>query len=172
MQQRIEQLLRICTTPSLRRFPAPPGRLTEFGLAPAALQLRLNDRELMFGATDPIHGWRYIRMGDQIHLIGDGFHHHLTASASAFLRGAIMPELPEVETTRRGITPHILGQRVSQVAIRQPRLRWPVPLTIAEILPSERLRRVDRRGKVSVAGIRCRHPDHPSGHVRQPAHRC
>jgi formamidopyrimidine-DNA glycosylase len=58
-----------------------------------------------------------------------------------------MPELPEVETTRRGITPHILGQRVSQVVIRQPRLRWPVPLTIAETLPGERLHQVNRRGK-------------------------
>jgi formamidopyrimidine-DNA glycosylase len=58
-----------------------------------------------------------------------------------------MPELPEVETTRRGITPHILGQAVAQVVIRQPQLRWPVPMTIAEILPGERLCRLERRGK-------------------------
>ena len=38
-----------------------------------------------------------------------------------------MPELPEVETTRRGITPHILGRRISRLQVREPRLRWPVP---------------------------------------------
>ncbi|PKL97228.1 MAG: DNA-formamidopyrimidine glycosylase, partial [Gammaproteobacteria bacterium HGW-Gammaproteobacteria-7] len=38
-----------------------------------------------------------------------------------------MPELPEVETTRRGIEPHLLGQRVDRVLVRDRRLRWPVP---------------------------------------------
>ena len=35
-----------------------------------------------------------------------------------------MPELPEVETTRRGIAPHLEGQRVSRVVVRERRLRW------------------------------------------------
>lgn len=38
-----------------------------------------------------------------------------------------MPELPEVETTRRGIAPHLEGQRVSRVVVRERRLRWPIP---------------------------------------------
>jgi formamidopyrimidine-DNA glycosylase len=38
-----------------------------------------------------------------------------------------MPELPEVETTRRGIEPHIDGQRITKMDIRQPKLRWPIP---------------------------------------------
>ena len=38
-----------------------------------------------------------------------------------------MPELPEVETTRRGIEPHLLGRTVAAVTVRQPKLRWPVP---------------------------------------------
>jgi formamidopyrimidine-DNA glycosylase len=37
-----------------------------------------------------------------------------------------MPELPEVETTLRGVLPHILNQRISRVVVREPRLRWPV----------------------------------------------
>jgi formamidopyrimidine-DNA glycosylase len=37
-----------------------------------------------------------------------------------------MPELPEVETTRRGIAPHVGGRRVAFVHVRQPRLRLPV----------------------------------------------
>jgi len=38
-----------------------------------------------------------------------------------------MPELPEVETTLRGIQPHLLNQPVARVTVRDPRLRWPVP---------------------------------------------
>jgi len=58
-----------------------------------------------------------------------------------------MPELPEVETTRRGIAPHIEGQRVSRILVRQPRLRWPIPETVLERLPPAQLHRVRRRAK-------------------------
>jgi formamidopyrimidine-DNA glycosylase len=58
-----------------------------------------------------------------------------------------MPELPEVETIRRGITPHLLGRRVSGVVLREPRLRWPVPSDLAEHLVGRTLTAVDRRGK-------------------------
>lgn len=58
-----------------------------------------------------------------------------------------MPELPEVETTRRGITPHILNSVVERVAIRQPKLRWPVPGEITEKLPGQSLQKLERRGK-------------------------
>lgn len=57
-----------------------------------------------------------------------------------------MPELPEVETTRRGILPHIRGKRVQQVVVRQPRLRWPVSAEIAA-LAGQTLEDVERRGK-------------------------
>ena len=83
-ERRIEQLLGICTTPSLQRFPLPSEGLAEFGLDNPAIRLRLNDLELAFGTTDPLNGWRYVRVGDQIHLIGDGFQHHLTAPAGAY----------------------------------------------------------------------------------------
>ena len=43
-----------------------------------------------------------------------------------------MPELPEVEVSRQGIRPHITGQTISKVVIRQPQLRWPVPDAIHE----------------------------------------
>ena len=44
-----------------------------------------------------------------------------------------MPELPEVETTRRGIEPHVLGVRVKEVIVRRRDLRQPVSKSIAEI---------------------------------------
>lgn len=57
-----------------------------------------------------------------------------------------MPELPEVETTRRGILPHISGKRVNQVVVRQPSLRWPVSDEVFA-LAGQTLATVDRRGK-------------------------
>lgn len=58
-----------------------------------------------------------------------------------------MPELPEVETVRRGIAPHLTGQTIAQVIVRQPRLRWPVPETLAQQLPGQVIQRVERRAK-------------------------
>lgn len=57
-----------------------------------------------------------------------------------------MPELPEVETTRRGIEPHLLGQRIDQFIVRQPKLRWPVPVEIQK-LSGASIDAVQRRGK-------------------------
>ncbi len=59
----------------------------------------------------------------------------------------VMPELPEVETTRRGIEPHIVGQRVSGLILRQRRLRWPVPRSLDRQLPGQVIRAVRRRAK-------------------------
>lgn len=58
-----------------------------------------------------------------------------------------MPELPEVETTRQGIAPHIEGRQVSAIAIRQPQLRWPIPNDIKVHLPRKKLLGIHRRGK-------------------------
>jgi formamidopyrimidine-DNA glycosylase len=58
-----------------------------------------------------------------------------------------MPELPEVETTRRGIAPHITGCTVARVLVREPRLRWPVPHELIEQLPGQTVLAVGRRGK-------------------------
>lgn len=58
-----------------------------------------------------------------------------------------MPELPEVETTRRGIAPHLEGQRIAKVIVRNPALRWPVPDHIRHDLPEQLIHRVSRRAK-------------------------
>lgn len=57
-----------------------------------------------------------------------------------------MPELPEVETTRRGIEPYLLNQSVSKLTIHQWQLRWAIPKTITQI-KDQRITAVDRRGK-------------------------
>lgn len=58
-----------------------------------------------------------------------------------------MPELPEVETTRRGLAPHVLGQRVLQVIVRDGRLRWPVPGDLPALLAGQTIERLERRAK-------------------------
>ncbi|TAL88877.1 MAG: bifunctional DNA-formamidopyrimidine glycosylase/DNA-(apurinic or apyrimidinic site) lyase [Rhodanobacter sp.] len=58
-----------------------------------------------------------------------------------------MPELPEVETTRRGIAPYLIGRRVTGVILRRPDLRWPIPAEISALLPGQRIDAVERRAK-------------------------
>lgn len=58
-----------------------------------------------------------------------------------------MPELPEVETTCRGIAPHVINRTVTGVIVRQPQLRWPVPADLAEQLVGRKLLGASRRGK-------------------------
>lgn len=57
-----------------------------------------------------------------------------------------MPELPEVEVSRRGIQPWLEGQVVKSVVIRHPRLRWPIPAEV-KLLEGEPIQRVERRAK-------------------------
>ena len=58
-----------------------------------------------------------------------------------------MPELPEVETTRAGLAPHLEGRRVRSVLLRRPDLRWPIPPEVGERLPGQRIAAVRRRAK-------------------------
>ena len=58
-----------------------------------------------------------------------------------------MPELPEVETTRRGLAPHMQGQRIEAVIVRNRALRWPIPRDLARQVRGRTVRAVERRGK-------------------------
>ena len=58
-----------------------------------------------------------------------------------------MPELPEVETTRRGIAPHITGKKVTRIIIRNKNLRWPIPARLKNELTGQAIKQVSRRGK-------------------------
>ncbi len=58
-----------------------------------------------------------------------------------------MPELPEVETTRRGIEPHVAGRIVTRLVVRNPRLRWRVTKKLARELSGQTILSVARRGK-------------------------
>ena len=58
-----------------------------------------------------------------------------------------MPELPEVEATRCGIEPHLVGKSIEQVIVRHPRLRWPIPDNLPKLLTGLAIQAVSRRAK-------------------------
>ena len=58
-----------------------------------------------------------------------------------------MPELPEVETTLRGIEPHIIGKTVKFVIVRQSRLRWPVSPDLSQSVTGKKINSIARRAK-------------------------
>ena len=58
-----------------------------------------------------------------------------------------MPELPEVETTRQGLLPHMMGKKITRVVVRDARLRWPVPTEFAASLTGLTVTAITRRGK-------------------------
>lgn len=74
-----------------------------------------------------------------------------------------MPELPEVETTRRGLLPHLLGRRIEGVELRRKDLRWPFPADLAEVLTGARIEGLRRRAKYLL--IELDRPEHVLLHL-------
>ena len=64
-----------------------------------------------------------------------------------------MPELPEVETTRRGIAPHLEGRKVIRLIVRDPRLRWPIPEDLAIQIENQTFTAIRRRAKYLLMDI-------------------
>lgn len=64
-----------------------------------------------------------------------------------------MPELPEVEVTRRGVAPHLEGRVVDSVLLRRDGLRWPFPPELDALLRGQRITHTGRRGKYLLIGF-------------------
>ena len=64
-----------------------------------------------------------------------------------------MPELPEVETIRRGVTPHVIDRRITRVVVRESRMRWPVPDDLASRVAGQGVLSTDRRGKYLLLAL-------------------
>ncbi|NVK36529.1 MAG: bifunctional DNA-formamidopyrimidine glycosylase/DNA-(apurinic or apyrimidinic site) lyase [Gammaproteobacteria bacterium] len=64
-----------------------------------------------------------------------------------------MPELPEVETTRAGIAPHIDGKTISKLDVRQAQLRWPIPDDLPQLVKNQNVLAVRRRAKYLLIDI-------------------
>jgi hypothetical protein len=88
---RIAQLARIAATPVYRTLPETEAA-EGLGLTPARVRLGLDGLMLRLGDTDPIDKRRYVAVGGQIHLIDDGFWHHLSAPAEAYVSHRLLPD--------------------------------------------------------------------------------
>ena len=64
-----------------------------------------------------------------------------------------MPELPEVETVRRGLQPHLEGRRIARAEARRPDLRWPLPPDLVQVLTGARVTGLRRRSKYILADL-------------------
>ncbi len=65
-----------------------------------------------------------------------------------------MPELPEIEVLRRSLEPHVLGDRIERVEVRDPRLREPIPVReLVRRVTGRRIERLDRRGKYLLVDL-------------------
>ena len=58
-----------------------------------------------------------------------------------------MPELPEVETTKRGIKNHLVGKKINRVVIRESRFRWPISRGFRQKVDGHTVRAISRRAK-------------------------
>lgn len=64
-----------------------------------------------------------------------------------------MPELPEVETVRRGLVPHLEGRIIARAEARRPDLRWPLPPDLVQVLTGARVTGLQRRSKYIIADL-------------------
>ncbi|MGH8482110.1 MAG: bifunctional DNA-formamidopyrimidine glycosylase/DNA-(apurinic or apyrimidinic site) lyase [Nevskiaceae bacterium] len=81
-----------------------------------------------------------------------------------------MPELPEVETVRRGLAPHVVGRVIERVIVRDRRLRWPIARGFERKLAGRTIRAVDRRGKYLLLDLGGSPTDAPDGRDRVILH--
>ena len=88
--ERIGKLTGIAATAVYRSLPKTAGA-ERLGLNADSLRLNLNGLVLSFGNVDPIEQRRYVAIGEQVHLIGDGFQHHLIAGAEDYVARAPLP---------------------------------------------------------------------------------
>lgn len=64
-----------------------------------------------------------------------------------------MPELPEVETTKSGIAPHIQNKTIKKLVVRQPKLRWPIPDDLPTLVKNQSVLNVRRRAKYLLIDV-------------------
>lgn len=89
---RVRQLIGIAEANSEAQYPIGSEDLAKFELDKPKATLILDTTTLKFGGSDPINMRRYVQIGDTLHLVGDDFFHHLTASATDYVDKKLLPE--------------------------------------------------------------------------------
>lgn len=97
---RIDSIAQLAQADSqLQLHPNATG-LTQYGLASPPVSVRLNDIEIAFGNTDPIKGWRYVRIGETVHAIADDQFSQVMADFHDFVSAELMLEQPVIQSLR------------------------------------------------------------------------
>ena len=99
---RVDTLLTVLGAPVYTRIDAPREALSRYGLEPPRARLELDDVEILFGDTEPIHGRRYLLYNGGVALVDDAYFSHLASSAANY------------------VDPVLLGAHVNPVRIELP----------------------------------------------------
>ena len=103
-QGQVERLLSILGTPVQRSFPAQSAALGELGLAPAKLQVKLDNLTLGFGGLDPLGQRRYVGAEGLVHLIDDGLYPRLIAPPIDYCSRKLLPRgAPPIYAALNGV---------------------------------------------------------------------
>jgi hypothetical protein len=89
---RIDKLLKLSHAKSHAQYSATKINLKQLGLSSPDLTISLNNTKLLFGTTDALKGYRYIRIGNAVHLITDRYSHLVRGQATTLLSPALLPK--------------------------------------------------------------------------------
>lgn len=104
----VDGVLRMLAATSLAHFPAADRDLAAYGLAAPAVRVRFNDVDIAFGELSPVDQRRYVRIGDEVHLIDDSYFLDLTADVAAFVGRRLVP------ASQRVVALELPGLRLEQ----------------------------------------------------------
>lgn len=97
---RIDSLARLAQADSILQLHPNSAGLTQYGLAPSPVTVRLNNIDIAFGGTDPIKGLRYVRVGDTVHAVADDQFSQAMAGFHEFVSTELMPDQPVIQTLK------------------------------------------------------------------------
>lgn len=110
-QVKLNSLSRVVEAPVLQSFPEPKqDRLAQFGLD-NPIQLRVNDKPILFGGIEPISGHRYLLFNGRLMLLVDRFYHLLSSAAQQLVSDGLLPLGAGIELVE---TPDYLMKRTAQ----------------------------------------------------------
>jgi len=95
---RVDTLLRVLEAPVHARIDTAEQQLGRFGLAPAQGRVLLDDKEILFGDTEPIHGRRYLLYDGRVALVDDRYFSHLSSSAANYVNPALLGRDPRLQS--------------------------------------------------------------------------
>ncbi len=91
---RVHSLLRVLEAAVHTRIDAAPQQLGRFGLAPPRARMLLDEKEILFGDTEPIYGRRYLLYDGEVALVDDAYFSHLSSSAANYVNLALLGRNP------------------------------------------------------------------------------